>query len=148
MFKKARWSHEERALTTSPENLLAEISRCSRDKQSPKGGIATEKLLEERSRYCKVLQLESVAISPVSLFPFNANRCKLLQPAGKSQGITVAPESLLKERSRTRRSSLGASFEEEEELYSRRLPERLRDFKPEQEPPRLERSESEPERLF
>lgn len=147
MFKKARLSQEERELATSPMNLLAEISRCSRAKQSLKEGIFTEKLLEERSRYCRFWQVESAAISPLSLFPFKANRCILLQPAEKSQGMTTGPESLLKERSRTRRSSLGASFAEEEG-YSRRLPERLRDFKPEQEPPKLERSETEPERLF
>jgi hypothetical protein len=46
MFKKGRWSHKERAPATSPENLLAEMSRCSRAKQLPKEGIATEKLLD------------------------------------------------------------------------------------------------------
>jgi len=38
ILKKARWWHEERASETSPENLLAEILRCSIAKQSPKWG--------------------------------------------------------------------------------------------------------------
>ncbi|XP_062171085.1 uncharacterized protein LOC133876863 [Alnus glutinosa] len=56
MFKKAWWSHKERAPATSPENLLAEMSRCSKAKQLPKEGIATEKLLDNCWRCCEGLE--------------------------------------------------------------------------------------------
>jgi hypothetical protein len=91
------------------------MSRCSKLKQSPKDGTSAEKLLDERSKYCRVSQVAKLgSISPVSLFCFKSKCCIPLQPVWKSQGITFGPESLLKETSRTSRLRLGESLMEEE----------------------------------
>ncbi|PPR95006.1 hypothetical protein GOBAR_AA25657 [Gossypium barbadense] len=62
-FKKLMLTHEEIARPISPENLLPEISRCSKAEQSPTEGIPVEKLLDERSKNSNSLQFET-SISP------------------------------------------------------------------------------------
>jgi len=123
----------------SPKYLLAERSKYVSEEQSPKEGIATEKLLEERSKWRREVEAEK-STSPVILFPLSA-RCSM--SGLRSQRTMPGPEILLLERSATRR----LSFQWEEELNSRRLLERLRDWRFEHEA-RKDMSLREPERVF
>lgn len=70
-------------------------------------------------------------MSPMILFPFRTSFTSSLQPSDKIHG-TAGPEILLKERSSTWRESPNRA--ESLALKSRRLEERSRNFKLEQEP--------------
>ena len=78
----------------SPKYLLAERSRYSKEEHSPKGGMATEKLLEERSKCWRLWQPEK-SVSPVSLLALRERLRRPSQPVERIQGRTLGPVSLL-----------------------------------------------------
>ena len=161
-FKKLSSLHlESSPPRISPENLLADKSRCCKTKQSPKtsSGIGPDKLFAERSRYSKLLQFDKgmEGIAPDTLLPFKDKCCRSPPPpeSESSHETASGPESRLKERSIVVRLLMLMLLwpieeeEEEEASNSNKLLERLRDFNILQAEKKLEtRSEMGPERLF
>lgn len=133
----------------SPKYQFCERSRYCREMQSPKEGIGEEILLLARSKCCKAVQSEKKSLCPVTLLPLSTSFCNPPQPRVMIHGRKSDPESLLYDRSRSLRLSVQGEcccccwFGG----YSRRLPERLRDWRLWHEE-KEDKTETEPERAL